>query len=193
MRLNVETRHVHAEVDDRWLELLLPTVTRADYLAQLVRIYGLVAPFEAACKYTTGLDRIIDLKQLSRAGLLAQDLLTLGLSPAQVSSIPQCEAIMPFRSVPVALGWLYVIERTTLLQDGIKRHLLAHLPEVENACSYLATYEGTATEQWASLALLLHEIGARDDVAQVIIAAAQEGFACVSTFLHTVKAQTRLA
>lgn len=52
VRLNLATRQWHASVDDGWLSLLRPTVTVAEYVGQLVRTYGLVAPFESACRYT---------------------------------------------------------------------------------------------------------------------------------------------
>ena len=84
--LNASTRQFHAEVDEPWLGLLRPDVGLSDYLSVLVRTYGLSRPFESACKYTPGLGQLIDLRHLTRAGLIAQDLIALGLTPAQVSS-----------------------------------------------------------------------------------------------------------
>jgi heme oxygenase len=92
LRLSMATRTAHAEVDARWLDLLDPNVALSDYLTQLVRVYGLVAPFESACHYTQGISAYLDVRQLSRAGLIAKDLLNLGLSPSQVSSVPSCPA-----------------------------------------------------------------------------------------------------
>ena len=92
MKLNMSTRQWHAPVDEPWLQLLRPTVSRAAYLTQLLRVYGLVAPFESACKYTPHVDRSLDLRLLSRAGHIAQDLLALGLTANQVATIPQCAA-----------------------------------------------------------------------------------------------------
>ncbi|HSN27992.1 MAG TPA: hypothetical protein VLT45_17000, partial [Kofleriaceae bacterium] len=79
-KLNLATRHLHADVDDPWLDLLRGDVTLADYSSQLVRTYGLIAPFESACKYTPGVARMLDYRQLLRAGLIARDLLALGLT-----------------------------------------------------------------------------------------------------------------
>src|SRR5687768_9968849 len=108
----------------------------------LARTYGFVAPFESACKYTPGLGRVLDFRTLTRAGLIAQDLLALGVTPSQVSTVTQCESITPFTDVPEALGWFYVVERSTLLHDGIRRHLLGRLPEVSPAVAYLSEYDG---------------------------------------------------
>lgn len=154
-----------------------PTVTRADYLAQLVRIYGLVAPFESACKYTPHVDRALGVR--SRAGLIAQDLLVLGLSASQVAMVPQCAALATFEDVAEAAGWFYVIERSTLLQDGIRRHLSARLPEVSDACSYLAAFDSHGAH-WSTVARLLDDVGARPDVADDMLATAGTGFEVVT-------------
>ena len=42
---------------------------------------------------------------------------------ARIARLPQCCDIEPFRDVSEALGWLYVIERSTLLHDNVRRHL----------------------------------------------------------------------
>src|SRR5690242_1716706 len=102
-KLNLATRRWHADVDDPWLELMRPDVAQTDYLAQLVRMYGLVAPFESACLYTRGVTKLLEYRQLLRAGLIAQDILALGLSPNQVSRIPTCPAITMFRDIGEAL------------------------------------------------------------------------------------------
>ena len=193
MRLNLATRHWHADVDEPWLELLHDTVTPADYLGHLVRTYGFVAPFEGACKYTPGLTRVLDAYHLTRAGLLAQDLLALGLSPSQVAHVPQCPAITTFRTVPEALGWVYVVERSTLLQDGIRRHVLVRLPELEHAMAYLSYFDGRVGEHWLLFGRMLDRIGAKPEAANEIIAAAHVGFACAKQWLRVAKAAARRA
>lgn len=176
MRLNVATRHWHADVDEPWLDLLRPSVTRAHYLAQLVRTYGFVAPFESACRYTPNLSRVLDFQQLTRAGLIAQDLLALGLTPSQVASVPQCHDIVTFAHVPEALGWLYVIERSTLLHEGIHRHIVANVPDVAHACTYLSLYEGRVNDHWEAFGRILDRAGAKPEHANQIHASAHAGF-----------------
>lgn len=191
MRLNMATRPSHAEVDEAWLDLLRLDVCRADYLAQLVRTYGFVAPFESACKYTPHLERDINLRQISRAGLIAQDLLSLGLTPSQVAHIPQCTSITTFRNVAEALGWLYVIERSTLLSDGIRRHLLRHVFDIESACAYLSMNEGTVSEHWSAFGRQLDRVGAKPEAANEVIAAAHAGFECVKNWFRGATANPR--
>jgi heme oxygenase len=182
LRLSLATREAHADVDERWLELLRPNVAVGDYLGQLVRVYGLVAPFESACRYTPGIEAHLDVRQSSRAGLVAKDLLSLGLTPSQVSSIPSCPAITTFRSVAEAFGWLYVVERSTLLQDGIRRHLLNHLPQVHHAVSYLTTYDGRVADHWQTFGASLDQVGATEELAQQVLAATHEGFAAARSW-----------
>lgn len=179
MQLNRATRRWHADVDEPWLELLRPNVSRADYLAQLVRTYGFVAPFESACMYTPNLGTFIASRHLVRAGLIAHDLLALGLSPAQVASIPHCDAITTYRDPAEALGWLYVVERSTLLHGALRRHLTVELPEVHHACAYLTADESRATDNWLSLGRTLDRVDDQGELARDVLGAAHEGFDCV--------------
>jgi heme oxygenase (biliverdin-IX-beta and delta-forming) len=161
-------------VEQPWQALVRPTVARADYLAQLVRTYGLVAPFESACKYTPNLPRILDTRQQSRAGLLALDLLALGLSASQIASIPQCPTAASFADVNEALGWLYVIERATPAHDTVRLHLASVIPEVESACSFLAAHDTHAQHRWEQFASALDRASEVSELA--IIGSAQEAF-----------------
>jgi len=176
MRLNLATRHYHAAVDEPWLDLLRPSVGLSDYVGVLVRTYGLVAPFESACKYTPGLAHVIDVSELIRAGLIAQDLLALGLTPVRVANVPTCPAIASFSGLHEALGWMYVVERSTLLQDGIRRHLVRQLPQVERACAYLGAYEGHVADHWTSFGRLLDRVTNDTAVANAVIRAACDAF-----------------
>jgi heme oxygenase len=185
VRLNAATRQWHAAVDDSWLDLLRPAVTVTDYLAQLVRTYGLVAPFESACMYTPGLAHVVDMRRLVRAGLIAQDLLALDLTPSQVASVPTCPAITMFATVGEALGWLYVIERTTLLADGLVRHVRHTLPQVANATRYLETFSVQGTDYWQSFESLVDRASADAGVASEIESAACEAFEVAHGWVRT--------
>jgi heme oxygenase len=184
VRLNAATRQWHAAVDDSWLELLRPTVTVADYLAQLVRTYGLVAPFESASRYTPGLARLVEIGRLQRAGLIAQDLLALDLSYSQVSSIPTCPAITMFATMNEALGWLYVIERTTLLADGLVRHVHHALPQVTDATRYLETFS-THADYWQTFGRILDRATTDPGIARDIERAACEAFEIAHGWVRT--------
>ena len=127
MRLNLETRSFHDAADEGWLALLARDVTRSDYQRQLVTVYGFEGPLEAAFAYTPNLKLFVDLRQRSRAGLIAKDLLALGLRANAIATIPQC-LLAPFSGPVEALGWMYVAERATLLHERARRHLVARSP-----------------------------------------------------------------
>lgn len=191
-RLNRETRPYHADVDDAWLALASPGVGIADYTGVLVRSYGLIAPFESACKYTPGLARLVDFRYFLRAGLIAQDLLALGLSPHQVANLATCPSVTMFQSVPEALGWLYVIERSTLLHDGVRRHLLKQLPQVANAFAYLTAYETQVGDHWAGIGRVLDQAASLDPVVeQQIVDAAIRSFEICRDWLRSANSDNR--
>src|SRR5262245_52248507 len=123
-RMNTETRAHHAAADESWLALLRSDLRKADYVHQLARVYGFEAPLESACAYTPGLASVIEPRQLTKSGLIAQDLLALGLKPTDLAELSQCLAIMPFQTTAEALAWMYVIERANLLREAVRRHLI---------------------------------------------------------------------
>ncbi|MGN6109300.1 MAG: hypothetical protein ACTHU0_29605, partial [Kofleriaceae bacterium] len=106
-RLDGETRSHHADADAELERLFSPHASSSHYLQFLTRAYGFEAPLEATLAMTPNLDLMIDLRERKRAGLLAQDLLALGLRPQEVSEVPQCLEVPQFSGAAEALGWMY--------------------------------------------------------------------------------------
>lgn len=176
VRLNLETRAYHAGADGHWLDLALGgPPTRQAYMQCLVRAYGFESPLEAALRYTRGFDQLVDMTGRYRAGLIAQDLLQLGLGPAQVATIPQL-MIAPFAHVAEALGWLYVHERATLAFDQVRRELLRHHPDLVNASSYLSAYDGIVGQRFDDLGQQLDRLATMPAIASRVVLAAQDAF-----------------
>ena len=176
VRLNVETRSFHSAVDAAWLALARSTsLTRLDYLHHLVRVYGFDAPLEAALAYTPHLDGFFDLQRSSRAGLLAQDLLALGVKPAEIASLRQC-LIAPFASVAEACGWLYVHQRSILLHDAVHAALVSRLPEVANATAYLRAHDGRVGAVWDDVGQALERVARTSLIENRIVSAANDAF-----------------
>lgn len=186
VRLNLATRQWHASVDDGWLSLLRPTVTVAEYVGQLVRTYGLVAPFESACRYTPGLSGVVDFGQLNRAGLIAHDLLALDLSASQLANVPICPSITVFNSVAEALGWLYVVERTTLLADGLTHHIQYVMPQVAHATAYLDTFAKRSAEHWQKFGREIDHALADPELAHEVEAAGRRAFEVAQTWFRPI-------
>ena len=182
-RLDDETRGQHAEVDVYWLDLMASGVTREHYRALLVRLYGFEAPLESALAYTPHLV-VADRRERTLSGLIAQDLLALGLSPARLTALPQCADIGPFVDPAEALGWKYVIERPTQLHAAIKRNLVSRVADIANACSYLSAFDGIVAARWQQLGLLLDDVAQRAGASARMIDSAKTAFTTMSEWFR---------
>jgi heme oxygenase len=180
--LDAETREHHAEADSGWLALMAPNVTRQPYVEQLSSVYGFESPLEGAFLYTPRLDQVIPLRERARSGLIAQDLLSLGLSPNQIAQLPQCYEIAPFSHAAEALGWMFVVERATLNHAMVKHHIKAQIPGA--GCSYLSAYRGLAEDRWLDFGYVLERFAYSEELASQIIRSAHEAFHCQRRWLR---------
>lgn len=181
-RLNLETRAHHPEADYPWLELVSLQASRAQYIDQLVATYGFEAPVEAALALTPHLADVMALRPRARSRLIVEDLLALGFSPAKIARLPQCRGIAPFRDPAEALGWIYVLERATLLHDTVRNQLALRIPMV-SSWSYLSAYEGVATQRWQELGIALDDFAIAPASADQIVAGARAAFECLRDWL----------
>ena len=178
-RLNMETRGEHSLADAPWLDLMGLEVTRARYLGHLVAIYGYEAPIETALALTPRINMLLPLRERCRSGLIVQDLLALGMSPSSIARLPQCTVTVPFRDPAEALGWMYVVERATLLHDAVRRYLEGRLPGGTGTYEYLSAYQGVASTRWLELGRVLDEVAAASQAADLIVAATHTAFRCL--------------
>ena len=170
LRLALETARHHTHADEDRLRAL-SIRTAADYRAFLLRAYGFEVPVEAAIGRVLELDRAV-LRERSKAERLTHDLGSLGVDAREC---PLAGGVV-LRSVPQALGWLFVIERHTLLAGLIRRHVLRALgDEVGNAVSYLSVYGQAPGARFRELG---EHLGAYAEhyTPAAIIAAAGEAF-----------------
>jgi heme oxygenase (biliverdin-IX-beta and delta-forming) len=191
-QLNLETRIHHAEVDADQLAVLdqpTPTAYR-DFLA---RTYGFEASVESALAMCPAIDRLVDLRPRAKAGLLAADLLALGLRPHELAELPLCSWLDACDNVSDAMGWLYVVERKTLLHNAILRHLTVRMPAVmPDASAYLRCYEGVAGARWRDLGAAFDR-AATPATANKIVAAAHQAFWSQRDWFRRERKDTRRA
>jgi len=174
LQLNIATRKHHDAADAPWLDLMVPSVDQRHYVDHLIRIYGFEAPLEAALRYTPGLNALIDLRARTRTGLLAQDLVRLGMSASQIAKLPQ--RFIAFSDACDALGWMYVVERSALRHGGVLRYLVEHIPEINRASSYLAAYDASTGNRWSELGAALDVVGQSTTAIHQVARAANQGF-----------------
>jgi heme oxygenase len=174
LQLNLASRKHHDAADAPWLGLMVPSVDQRHYVEHLIRIYGFEAPLESALHYTPGLSTLIDLRARTRTGLLAQDLMRLGMTASQIAKLPQ--RFIAFSDAYDALGWMYVVERSALRHGGVLRYVVDHVPEIKHASSYLAAYDAATGDRWSELGAALEAVGQSIAAIHQVARAANEGF-----------------
>jgi heme oxygenase (biliverdin-IX-beta and delta-forming) len=177
-RLNDETQVHHPDADsdvDRYL--FCDRVSALEYRTYLARVYGFLAPLEAALAMAPELEHLIDVRGRAKAALVAHDLLALGLSMNEVNELPQCLSIPTFRGPAAALGWMYIVERPLLASAVIRGHLATSLPtEMACASAYLMCYAGQVGGMWRSLGETMDRVASTTAIADRIVVAAHDAF-----------------
>ena len=144
IRLALETRAYHGPADEDRLAMMDLTALPA-YGRFLARVYGFEAEAELALSEIPSVaSHVHGLR--GRIGCLRDDLLNLGLSSLEIDTLARCKSIS-IKTTAQALGWLFVIERSTLLSGLIKRHLARQLPAAMAATGYLDAYGTSAGER----------------------------------------------
>ena len=119
IRLAIETSAHHAAADEQRLQgLNVRTVDQ--YRAFLARIFG----FEAVVERT--LLRLLRREHSAlyarmRTPLIREDLRELGLGEPELAGVELAAAHIP--SLAHGLGWMFVLERHTLLAGQLRRHI----------------------------------------------------------------------
>jgi heme oxygenase len=178
VRLALETRQHHAHADGDRLALL-EDASLTSYRAFLATVFGFEVRVEEALARTPRLDAEL-VRTRAKAELLAADLVGLGYSEPQVGALRRCSAVPAFRSPAQALGWLYVVERNTLLHGLLRRHLVTVMPQaMERAGSYLGAYGDTPGARHRELGEILDQLAkVAADLPQQLVTAANEAFRC---------------
>lgn len=194
-RLDEETRAQQVDADGETELLFRADAQPAHYLLFLTRTYGFVAPLECALDATPDCDRMIGLRERAKARHIAADLLALGLRPAALADMPLCLTVPQFRGVAEALGWLYVVERQTLMHGMLRRHLATCLPrQAADATAFLAAYDGVSGQRWRDLGAVLDTVASPSyAIADRVIESAVAAYQCMHRWSARDTATTRAA
>jgi heme oxygenase len=169
-RLDARTRGASRISDIRW-STLAATASVDRYRNHLIDVYGFEAAVEAAIVYSPDFATVVDRRPYTRSGLVAADLLTLGLTPVEIANLAQY-AITPFAGPATALGWWYVLDRSTRQFAEWQARLAIQMPGCD-AFAYLGMHRRNAIEEWNELcALLDRTVTSLEMEADVITAAA---------------------
>src|SRR5689334_19248813 len=173
--LGGETEQYHAAVEE---ELLVRSPMPVDYQRYLTRMYGFVLPVERALLGTPRIERYTEARRFHKHELLRRDLAGLRMMPEQIGALPLC-AVPAFETPAEALGWAYVIERSTLKHSELYRQLAWVIPgTIAFSSFYLKCYVGMVGEMWRSFGFALEVFETQLAAKERLFASAAEAFRC---------------
>jgi heme oxygenase len=173
LRLALETR-VHHNIADADRLAVMDARDRTTYRTFLERVYGFESVVETVLVRVPDLDPKL-VRGTLKTGRLRDDLVALGLAAHEVDRL-QAATAPAIRTPAQALGWMFVLERHTLLAGLIRRHLARYLaPEMTVAAAYLTAYGDTPGARFRVFGDALGEYGRRY-APDLIVAAAREAF-----------------
>jgi len=174
-RMRAALRPHHGALE-RTVRLDGDAVTRADYVDFLATMLGFVEPCETRLFGAAG-DPPADLAARVKAPLLRSTLEAFGLPPGTIAALPRATALPSLERWPDALGYLYVLEGSTLGGQVLLRHLGPRLGLSPAQVAYLRTYDQAVGSMWESfLAELERGLSASADAERAILETARRTF-----------------
>jgi heme oxygenase len=158
-------------------------IGRADYVALLRRLYGFHMPMESAIDAALAEAPIAGrLQGWRRTDLLRRDLRELGVDEADIDALPLLRGIVPGRgetAADEALGWLYVVEGSTLGGRMLARQLDSIL-SINSVAGRFFLLAGAGKDHisWHTVCRIIDEVGGEPVRLDAMIAAACFAFDC---------------
>lgn len=146
--LKAATQPYHRALEQ---QINLETLSRslAHYRQLLQRFYGFYTAAEAQLATLPWSTAGFDWAARRHTPPLANDLLWLGETPATLAALPRCQTLPQLSDIPQALGYLYVVEGSTLGGQLISRHLQQTLPGLQPAgCQFFQRYGTQVGPMW---------------------------------------------
>ena len=168
--LRCETKLEHERLE-RDLDLLQPGLTRAEYEALLVKLYGFYASWESLLR--PSIARWLPEYGAEREKLpwLRSDLRHFGRA---LHNIQLCTALPKCTGLPDLLGQVYVTEGATLGGQVIARHLEASLGlDGGRGYAFFVSYGPEVSKKWREFQNLLIQKAAPDEEDRIVASARQ--------------------
>lgn len=184
--LKRETRPAHDRIEQnpRLARLLATDLERDEYRMLLGRLYGYHRPLEARLAARPEWEAIgFCFDERRRAGLLRRDLVSLGMTEAEIDALPDCPDLPDAGTFPRALGCLYVLEGSTLGGRIIARHLTQSLGlGAHDGAAFYQGHGDRTGPMWKTFGALLTEVARPPDF-EAVVAAADETFTSMDRWL----------
>ena len=192
-RLKEETEELHQKVENN-LPLLKPGLQPLKYRSIVMAFFGFYKPFEEKLDALPEVAVLIpEWDRRRKAALLHRDLEMLGCSSEEAQLLPLCERLPEIRTIPQALGCLYVLEGSSLGGQIISRHLRANLAlGVDNGAAFFNGYGSEVGAMWKSFkSVLVAKVGKNEE--DETVEAAKETFRCLDNWLERELNECRAA
>lgn len=157
-----------------------------DYTQTLAAFLGFFEPVEQALRDATDWAAVgIDIQQRSRAHLLRNDLQALGLSAAEIASLPRASSLPPMDNLESALGCLYVLEGSTLGGQVIGRELARRFGiDASTGASFFLSHGSGVGDMWREFCFVVRRHAGQPDSRQLAIEAAKQTFASLEDWMR---------
>jgi heme oxygenase len=182
-KLRQDTRDLHQALEDN-LPLRSPELTREEYTRLVRGFYGFVAPIEEQLlKSGSWQETGIDFQSRLKTPLLEKDLAVLAPG-TNLADIPRCTELPDVSTPQGALGYLYVIEGSTLGGTIISKHLAGLFSmDSESGAAYFSGYGKETREKWTTFLEALNGAAVRLNDDDAIVAAANATFGGLAKWL----------
>ncbi|SFE22214.1 Heme oxygenase [Paenibacillus algorifonticola] len=192
-RLKEETADNHKQIEDnRFAKAILnQTLNITDYSLYLQKFYGFIKPVErhiAAWAEAQNLQELrIFLQSRAKSPLLERDLIALGLSEEQVQQLPECKQLPELAAAASVLGYMYVIEGSTMGGQIITRQVRKFLPFTDHASEGTAYFNAYGTEtraKWAEFSQFVSESALTEEEANQVVETAKQTFLTLEVWFN---------
>lgn len=164
--LKAATQPYHQALE-RQINLDALSASLANYRRLLQRFYGFYGPGEAQLATLPWSTVGFPWSARQHSPTLAADLQWLGETPATLATLPCCLDLPRLATIPQALGYLYVVEGSTLGGQLISRHLQAHWPILQEAgCQFFQRYGAQVGVMWRAFSHFVNDYIAQNPNAE---------------------------
>ncbi|MFB9329126.1 biliverdin-producing heme oxygenase [Paenibacillus aurantiacus] len=163
LREHTATFHKQIEQNPYAKGIMDQSLTIDGYQAYLSKFYGFIEPIEREIasrpewsEYEFRFD------DRTKADLIASDLRELGLSETELAALPRCAELPDVSDFEGALGYMYVLEGSTLGGQVIMRQFAKFLPvSADTNGKYFSSYGDDVRARWGEFRELLESAAKR--------------------------------
>jgi len=179
------TAEKHQAVENL-MPFFLEQFSLEDYTRNLAAFLGFFEPVEQALRGAADWSDVgIDIQDRSRAHLLRNDLIALGLSVSQIASLPRITSMPPIHNLESAFGCLYVLEGSTLGGQVIGRELARRFGiDASSGASFFLSHGSRVGEMWKEFCAVVRNHVQQPDCQFLAVEAARQTFSSLEHWMR---------